>query len=129
MKKLIVGIAVLIIGLVLFFVIMNNKIEQPERPENVPTSAVWDGGVDGGNWIACNNVDSTNNLFFCKVYEDYSGKMIYQGKMKLEGEITSEKKLIKLLGIYSGNEIYLKDKRKLIAITSIDSLEYDEIIK
>lgn len=116
MKKYLIGFFVIIILVIIVMQFYKPKAEQPERPNNVPTTAIWDGGVDGGNWIDCQLVDSLQNIFYCTVYEDFNGEILFKGKMKLEGEKISLSQLKNILGVYSGNEIYLKNSKKLIAI-------------
>ena len=53
------------------------------RPTGVPEDAVWAGGIDGGNWIACDIVGPVNR---CAVYHDYTGEIRLSGDFQLEGQ-------------------------------------------
>lgn len=123
MKKFFIFTAsgLLIICIMLLALNTPGPAKQPKRRSNIPATAVWDGGVDGGNWIECKSIDSANNIFHCTVYNDFSGDSVYDGTMKLEGPPTSEKELRYLLGTYSGNEIYLKDNRILHSVIKADT--------
>ena len=41
------------------------QLVDPERPASVPQSAVWRGGLDGGNWVNCLEKDG---ILECAVY-------------------------------------------------------------
>lgn len=125
MKKLIIVffLFALVVSIVLY--ITKKTMQKPEKPKTVPRTAIWDGGIDGGNWIDCKYADSLNNTFYCVVYEDYRGKILYEGIMKLEGEKVRLGELQKTLGIYSGDEIYLKNNKKLISVEKKKKTNYD----
>ena len=55
----------------------------PERPENVPASAVW-AGNEKGDWFDCdyNQERDWNN---CTVYADVSGAVVESGRFQVEG--------------------------------------------
>lgn len=40
----------------------------PERPEGVPSNAVWAGGLDGGGWVHCSTPSSEFNM--CTIYDE-----------------------------------------------------------
>lgn len=128
MKKIII-IIVLFLVIAVIYMLFSIKTKEIKRPNSVPVTAVWDGGADGGNWIDCKVVDSTNNIFYCTVFDDYSGEIIFQSTMKLKGKNTKLVELNNLLGVYSGDEIYLKDNRKLKEINIEDSLSFEEKVK
>jgi hypothetical protein len=58
------------------------SIAPPPRPANVPASAVWNGGQDGGVWIDC-KADTEANL--CTLFNEYSGVVIVTGRFQLRG--------------------------------------------
>lgn len=101
----------------------------PEKPLSVPSTAKWDGGPDGGNWIDCVALKDSTNRFFCTVYEDQKGKVLYKGAFKLAGKQTSISDLRNLLGVYSGDHIYLKDGRQMITVVPLDSSTYEDMMK
>jgi hypothetical protein len=39
----------------------------PQRPTNVPESAVWAGGIDGGGWVVCVSTSECNE---CTTYSE-----------------------------------------------------------
>ncbi len=49
----------------------------PERVSGIPAEAKWAGGVDGGSWILCNNVE--NVKYSCRIYSEYDGKLFAEG--------------------------------------------------
>lgn len=85
----------------------------PERPQNVPTIAIWYGGVDGGDWIFCSPTDSVGSVFQCTVFSDYDGSELARGRFQLNnGSITVEE-LRQIISYYSGEYIHLNDGRFL----------------
>jgi hypothetical protein len=51
-------------------VLMNGcyRAYPPARPESVPSSAVWAGGLDGGGWVSCSNDLRAYNV--CTIYDE-----------------------------------------------------------
>lgn len=41
----------------------------PKRPEGVPSSAVWAGGLDGGGWVTC-SVETNDDQNVCTIYDE-----------------------------------------------------------
>ena len=41
----------------------------PIRPEGVPNSATWAGGLDGGGWVTCSS-ESTDEHNICTIYDE-----------------------------------------------------------
>ncbi len=122
-------ILIFLIGIILFvFFKYSEPIEPVKRPANVPSDAVWHGGADGGNWIQCLQIKDSTNIFFCNVYSDFTGDIIYKGLFKLEGKETSIDELKELLGFYSGDYINLKDNRVMKTVVPIDSSSYEEMM-
>ncbi len=95
-------------------------IVPPERPENVPVTAIWAGGRDGGAFIECLRAIETNHCFDCVVYFDYSGD-IWMREIFCpdEGAITIDS-LRKVYGGYDGIWISLKDGRQLVPLVNRD---------
>jgi len=50
------------------------KDYQPKKLANIPDSAFWKGGVDGGNWFLIKPV-SSENLVAISVYNDNDGSL------------------------------------------------------
>ncbi|WP_068689381.1 hypothetical protein [Culturomica massiliensis] len=69
------GIIIAIICAILFF---NWKFKQSceewKKPVNVPISAVWKGGCDGGNWVEL--VDIKTDTIRFRIYRDWNGDLI-----------------------------------------------------
>ena len=49
-----------------------SKVEAPPRPPLVPATAVWAGGVDGGDFFEC-DVDEKHSVNRCLIYNDSTG--------------------------------------------------------
>jgi hypothetical protein len=62
-----------------------SKPEAPARPAGVPRQAIWSGGVDGGVFLIVLPVGpSEPNVYTSQIYNDYSGEILYQGRLLLE---------------------------------------------
>lgn len=88
----------------------------PKRPANVPLTAVWTGGAEGGTWIDCRNIPNQTNLFLCTIYNDYDGEVIDSALFRIDGEQISLEELKSLIRFYDGHKIVLKDNRILKSI-------------
>jgi hypothetical protein len=51
-----------------------SEVLPPERPDGVPESAVWGGGVDGGSWLDCMPTERAHS-FACSVFWDSDGAL------------------------------------------------------
>lgn len=69
----------LLVGLIVFIVLFiiwlfKRPCKKWERPVNVPISAVWQCGCDGGNWMKL--VDIRDDTIRLRIYRDWNGKLI-----------------------------------------------------
>jgi hypothetical protein len=78
MKKVIWIIVAILVLLILCKVFINwlstAPCPPPEKPDNVPSSAVWKGGCDGGNWIEL--VSLKEDVVRFRIYRDWNGKLM-----------------------------------------------------
>lgn len=54
-----------------------HQVAPPPRPLNVPSSATWGGGDDGGTWFACTR--QADLKYRCSVFADTTGIKISDG--------------------------------------------------
>jgi hypothetical protein len=52
----------------------NQPCNPPQKPNNVPISAVWKGGCDGGSWIEF--VSIKENIVRFRIYRDWNGDLL-----------------------------------------------------
>ncbi len=45
----------------------------PPRPSSLPSEAVYAGGVDGGDWVACDA--SANSALHCRIFDNETGDL------------------------------------------------------
>ena len=75
LRLLLYPVAVVIICIILLFIWLIIPYDRVwEKPENVPDSAVWVGGCDGGNWIEL--VDFKEDTIRFRLYADWNGELI-----------------------------------------------------
>lgn len=61
--------------------IVENSI--PDKPVDVPESAFWKGGLDGGYWFDLLNLNVNQRQAEIAIYDDYYGKLVIQKKFNL----------------------------------------------
>jgi hypothetical protein len=88
-------------------------VQPPKRPQNVPSSARWEGGPDGGNWFEC--AKETDAKYRCSVFADVTGVLIVSGLYTVVPESFSGNLRPALL--QSDTEIELKGAR-LVRVTN-----------
>ncbi len=83
-RKIFIAIVSLIFLSFLYFYIAMSNAETivPQRNNNVPPSAVWSGGPDGGAWYDCENIKKFD--YSCTVYNDSSGEIEGEGEFELQ---------------------------------------------
>ncbi|MFW5971874.1 MAG: DUF4240 domain-containing protein [Bacillota bacterium] len=128
----------LLIGGPLKYIIIN-LIAEPmplERKNNISDSAIWYGGVDGGDWISCEDYNSNENLFYCEIYNDNTGGLKYKGLFKYTGNDTiSLGKIKDKIIAFDGDNIYLDiigdngKTKKLIGVDKMDDFNISKLNK
>jgi hypothetical protein len=63
----------------------------PKRPTEVPASAVWAGGPDGGSWIDCKS-GSAKDVYECRIYGDPKGTLWAAGNYLLRSSSWNEQR-------------------------------------
>ena len=103
---------------------------EPKRAAGVPKEAVWAGGADGGAWILCEARNAEGTRYFCRVFNDFSGKEWAAGEYVLRksewnreqhkaiySEVAEFRQGLKY-DSYDGSVIYLADSLVLLPIES-----------
>jgi hypothetical protein len=81
---ILVGVIIAIVSAILFVAwLFNRPCEEWEKPANVPASAVWKGGCDGGSWVELVDIRADTVRF--RIYYDWSGNL------ELDADFVSEK--------------------------------------
>lgn len=79
-------ISFLLIGLVILYfsveISFNEGCPPPDRPNNVPLSAVWKGDCDGGSWIELVYIKEDKVRF--RIYRDWNGDLILDADFKYQ---------------------------------------------
>lgn len=99
------------------------------RPSNVPASAIWSGGADGGMWYDCSeDVAARSNK--CSIFFDPGGYLLITARYQLQGSQRAAKKdefrNMTLGGQPWGSVIYLDGSKELHAI---EILYYNKDVK
>lgn len=83
-NRLIFALMVIFISLDIFGC-NRSENKSPGRPQNVPLSAIWSGGLDGGVWFDCRE-DIQNNSNECAIYSDQKGELWIKARYQLQEE-------------------------------------------
>ncbi|MDR0667365.1 MAG: hypothetical protein LBF90_01950 [Prevotellaceae bacterium] len=68
------GIVIVIASIILFIAwLFKQPCEEWEKPSNVPISAVWKGGCDGGRWVELVRIKADTIRF--RIYHDWNGTL------------------------------------------------------
>lgn len=69
------GIIIVLVGIILFIdLLFKQPCGEWKKPSNVPVSAVWKGGCDGGNWVEMVDIKADTVRF--RIYRDWNGDLI-----------------------------------------------------
>lgn len=83
-----------------------------ERPDKVPKTAVWSGGVDGGYWFDFVNYNKKNKVYSIIIFEEINGEVVLNGKFIQKGscdKLPLDKKILKMINYFANNEIVLSN--------------------
>lgn len=114
------------LGFALYLAYGPLKVSPPPRPANVPATALWKGGPDGGHWIDCTRSKDLGLAYDCVVYNEHEPdagviatgtyvlcRVLYEGvdgnvyeRMSLTGRDSDVDELVRssMLGASQSNE-------------------------
>jgi len=77
--KIILGTIASIAILILLFILViefgfKRTCPPPEKPEGIPTVAIWNGGCDGGYWVELVEIKESKYRF--RIYLDYKAEVL-----------------------------------------------------
>lgn len=101
--------------------------QQPERPISISETAVWIGGVDGGNWFDCFEKNEQKGIIYCEIYTD-TGFINWRGEFYF-AEYTSGSlsEFISSISAYSGSELYLRSGSYKQVSIPLKHISYDDL--
>lgn len=117
----IVLLSIMFIGFVLFgivFYIWKTDTSPcipdiPKRIGEVPNTAEWIGGCDGGNWFNITEIKPNSNKYKVGIYYDYNGKLIVEKYFYIEStcvkKYLSKEDLFSVILYYDFFEIHTKN--------------------
>ena len=85
----------------------------PERPRNVPETATWKGGVDGGFWFDVVTVNGEKKMYRFKIYNDYNGELVMDADFKKNNDCSVEypmdKSIVEKIELFDFQNIIMSD--------------------
>ena len=70
----VLAVVVLLVVLIFKYGSFGNGCPPPDKPKNVPITAVWKGDCDGGSWIELVVIKKDKYRF--RIYRDWNGELI-----------------------------------------------------
>lgn len=84
----------------------------PEHPQNVPESAIWVGGTDGGVFV---NIEKGDGVYNGAVYAMETGAIWYEGMLVYSGDGEFDIDDPDVYDGWDGENLYLTNGEKLSA--------------
>ena len=110
--------------IVIFVLVACSAQDQtPQRPESVPSNAMWIGGIDGGAWVLLKkNESDPAYIYQAEIYGDQAGDQWYKGKLEVvpHNQPTVPLNNAEAFGVWDGDNLMLKDGRTMRAIDEFD---------
>lgn len=94
--------------------------EMPDKPSNVPNSAIWIGGTKGGTFIDCRNTGSIR-IYTCDVYSETGSELLKGGKYELKYAVWNDEK--KSMEYYDLNDVIAPSAYHEIYISETSDIE------
>ncbi len=92
-----------------FWILTSDNIKKTEKLPNVPNSATWIGGSDGGFWFDIINIDKENKVYRFKIYDDNEGNLVIDANFKKDSSCTIkyplDKSILDKVSYFNFNEI------------------------
>lgn len=115
MKKITYYIIItLIIVVSLFFILTitveTNVVEPPQKPKNVPETAIWSGGLDGGYWFEFNNYNRKTQEYSFTLYEETAGAIVINDKIIQKDSciiLPVDNRILENINFFANDEIVL----------------------
>ncbi len=115
---LILLFVIILVVVVLLFKNIEVSSVLPPRPQNIPTSALWVGGLDGGVYVLVKNNNDSPGIYDAEIY--YSeGSISYKGKLIINTADNPQYNYndINSYSAWDGDTLYLQDGRLLTILS------------
>lgn len=83
------------------------------KPSNIPDTAFWVGGADGGAYIEIKPNKEVRNKYYAKIYFDSTGEIWYEGWLIYSGKETLNINDKNIYSLWDGDTLYLVDNKFL----------------
>lgn len=104
------GVTIVIVSIILFIAwLFYRPCGEWEKPSNVPVSAVWKGGCDGGNWMELVDIKADTIRF--KIYRDWNGDLMLDADFVYEncnGLQLTKTNWVQYISFFDGTKLYTR---------------------
>lgn len=121
---------IIIIGMILSIIyLFYQNSNHNDRPENIPCTAIWKGGHDGGCWIELVNI-RTDTIRF-RIFNEWSGELILDADFVPNSNNNlhlTKSNWSSYVDFFDGINIYCKNRieNSYLQLTSIFPAYYEE---
>lgn len=93
----------------------NDNIEEKNRPDSIPSTALWVGGTDGGIYLTIEKNKNDKPSIYRSVIYYSSGGIDYKGKLSINNikNPSFEHENSQSYSSWDGDTLYLRDGREL----------------
>lgn len=121
---LIVVTIVFLVGFVLYKIVdfgFKQPCPPPNKPEGIPTEAIWNGGCDGGYWISL--VDIKENKYRFRIYLDYKAEILmdadYILRTKNCNDLPKDSSILSLISVVEVDMISINKEGKVCTLEPV----------
>jgi len=108
-----VVLAAITLGITVFISYIKQPCPPPVKLNNIPTSAFWVGGCDGGLWYELLN--RKDSIYTFKIYNDFNGQIVSEGDFRTSGKCYEDLKNQKIQDLITHSTV-----DKIYVITNVD---------
>lgn len=105
-------LAIVIVYAILFIDFKTNVGTLPQKPDIVPDTAIWSGGLDGGYWFDFIEYNKNTKEYTFVIYEQTNGTVELNGKFVQKNNCANlpiDSKILEKINFFANDKIVLDD--------------------
>ena len=125
---------ILIVGLSFWIYIRVPNRDFPVRLNNIPQETIWRGGIDEGFWFQLVGIDTIEETYRIRIYNDYNGELVidadFENNHHCDTKYPLNKDIFQYISYFEMDKIEMKDDCKLIIVKpTYGGTYWEEILK